>query len=1054
VAKILKNTTLSDIELDFLGVTVPASGQLTIDPEDYLDLGTDDSTNEIDPFITSGDIVVNDGTNDLGITAGQNFIRFPDNAPNIRYDNTISGLISTDVKNAIDELAGTVTVDEFAFFPIWAEENAALGNNLREWSFGNGAQGDIGIVLPVDAQLYAVSYNADNAGTNTEIAVVQNTSSQVATTGPQSGEDGFNILGTPVQFSAGDRLGFQTILAGGASDVRVCAWMRVPSSIAVDLSLGELNDVTLTGETNGQFIAYNGSEWINVDPEATRITYDNTLSGLTATNVQGALDEIDGNVDTNTTNIATNTGNISTNATNIGNNTTLITDHINDPTDAHDASAISYDNATSGLTATDVQAAIDELEDEIDNITAPVDSVFGRTGAVVAVAGDYDADQIDYDNTTSGLTATDVQAAIDELEDEIDNIPAAPVTSVNGQVGVVVLDADDIDDSLTTNKFATQAQLDQITTNQTDIATNASNISTNTTNIATNTGNITTNTTNIATNTSDIATNASNLTNHINDPVDAHDASAISYNNSTSGLTATDVQAAIDELEDEIDNIPAAPVTSVNGQTGVVVLDADDIDDSLTTNKFATQAELDQIATNQTNIATNAGNISTNTTNIATNASDITTLENRNINTTVPLQGGGDLTADRTISLDIDSATAATPAGADQILIADASDSNNTKKTTLSSLVALVPPAPVTSVNGQTGVVVLDADDIDDSVTTNKFATQAELDQIATNQSNISTNTSNIATNTANIATNATNISNNTTLITDHINDPTDAHDASAISYDNAASGLTATDAQAAIDEVDSDLDTHIADLNNPHQTTFTQAVAADPGTDITAAEAEELTDGSTTQLHFHRELVDETGTDRVDVLNGGDVQLSNYPQTRNDTTSNDEKVLTTDGSGNLVLRRVLPFYDSIKKVSNAVDQVGINQTTVLEDWLELSTTIPETGNYDIDWTYVWSFNDTGQDFEAQILLDGSPISTYSAHIQEPKDSAGGGIDLLNTTGGVSNTSTNQRHRTAGFEPEVNLTAGVHTVTIQWAGSQNNDEATIYEGAIRIKRVS
>ena len=288
MAKILKNTTLSDIELDFLGVTVPASGQLTIDPEDYLDLGTDDSTNEIDPFITSGDIVVNDGTNDLGITAGQNFIRFPDNAPNIRYDNTISGLISTDVKNAIDELAGTVTVDEFAFFPIWAEENAGLGNNQREWSFGNGATGDIGIVLPVDAQLYAVSYNADNAGTNTEIAVVQNTSSQVATTGPQSGEDGFNILGTPVQFSAGDRLGFQTILAGGASDVRVCAWMRVPSSIAVDLSLGELNDVTLTGETNGQFIAYNGSEWINVDPEATRITYDNTLSGLTATNVQEA----------------------------------------------------------------------------------------------------------------------------------------------------------------------------------------------------------------------------------------------------------------------------------------------------------------------------------------------------------------------------------------------------------------------------------------------------------------------------------------------------------------------------------------------------------------------------------------------------------------------------------------------------------------------------------------------------------------------------------------------------------------------------------------------
>lgn len=34
-------------------------------------------------------------------------------------------------------------------------------------------------------------------------------------------------------------------------------------------------------------------------------------------------------------------------------------------------------------------------------------------------------------------------------------------------------------------------------------------------------------------------------------------------------------------------------VTSVNGQTGTVVLDADDIDDTSTTNKFATQAQLD-----------------------------------------------------------------------------------------------------------------------------------------------------------------------------------------------------------------------------------------------------------------------------------------------------------------------------------------------------------------------------------------------------------------------------------------------------------------------------
>jgi hypothetical protein len=48
---------------------------------------------------------------------------------------------------------------------------------------------------------------------------------------------------------------------------------------------------------------------------------------------------------------------------------------------------------------------------------APVDSVFGRTGAVVAAASDYDANQID--NTPAGtIAATEVQAAINELDSE------------------------------------------------------------------------------------------------------------------------------------------------------------------------------------------------------------------------------------------------------------------------------------------------------------------------------------------------------------------------------------------------------------------------------------------------------------------------------------------------------------------------------------------------------------------------------------------------------------------------------------------------------------
>ena len=72
------------------------------------------------------------------------------------------------------------------------------------------------------------------------------------------------------------------------------------------------------------------------------------------------------------------------------------------------ANDVTYDNTGSGLTAADVQDAIDEL----------------AARPVVAAAED-----ITYDNTVSGLTATDVQAAIDELKALI---PATPTYITTG----------------------------------------------------------------------------------------------------------------------------------------------------------------------------------------------------------------------------------------------------------------------------------------------------------------------------------------------------------------------------------------------------------------------------------------------------------------------------------------------------------------------------------------------------------------------------------------------------------------------------------------------
>ena len=78
-------------------------------------------------------------------------------------------------------------------------------------------------------------------------------------------------------------------------------------------------------------------------------------------------------------------------------------------------------------------------------------------------------------------------------------------------------------------------------------------------------------------------------------------------------------------------------VTSVNSDTGpAVVLNTDDIAEGV--NKYATQAELNQIATNTNDISTNVSNISSNTTQInrlkgsSTRASVATLTPNINSN--------------------------------------------------------------------------------------------------------------------------------------------------------------------------------------------------------------------------------------------------------------------------------------------------------------------------------------------------------------------------------------------------------------------------------------
>jgi hypothetical protein len=172
------------------------------------------------------------------------------------------------------------------------------------------------------------------------------------------------------------------------------------------------------------------------------------------------------------------------------------------------------------------------------------------------------------------------------------------VDSVNTQTGAVVLDADDISDAATTNKFTTQAEIDKLAGIESGAQVN----------------------------TVDSVNGATGVV--VLDPDDLND---------TTTVNKFTTQAEIDKLAGIEAGAEVNIVDSVNSQTGVVVLDADDIDDTSTTNKFTTQTDIDKLAgiealadvTDATNVTTALGSIS------VTAHSDVTSAGSGQIITTI-----------------------------------------------------------------------------------------------------------------------------------------------------------------------------------------------------------------------------------------------------------------------------------------------------------------------------------------------------------------------------------------------------------------------------------
>ena len=245
------------------------------------------------------------------------------------------------------------------------------------------------------------------------------------------------------------------------------------------------------------------------------------------------------------------------------------------------------------------------------------------TAGVITMEASFNGVTAPYINSTSGLTATTINAAIDEVDAQVDT----NVTNIATNTTNIATNASDIATNTTgistnTTNIATNAS--NIATNTSGIATNTSNIATNTTNIATNTTDIATNTTSIATNTTNIATNATNISS--NDTDIAANTTNIATNTTNIASNDTDIATNASNIATNTTNIAsnasniATNVTAIGTNTTNIATNATNI--ATNTSGIATNAS--DISTNVTNIATNTSDIATNVTNIATNTANIT----------------------------------------------------------------------------------------------------------------------------------------------------------------------------------------------------------------------------------------------------------------------------------------------------------------------------------------------------------------------------------------------------------------------------------------------
>jgi hypothetical protein len=182
--KILKNLTspASNIEISETGITILPTEDYTIDPVNYLYWGKPETITELTPYLNSGDIVVNDGTNDLPVAEAIRFLEYADriqvSETGVQKGNVVKGIdfdgdavVTDNGDGTVTVVVGTGGVVKGKLYDFSFNNVGRTSNKWLEFASSSAPSNDNPLVGPYDSDMIALTYSntSNDSGTDAEI---------------------------------------------------------------------------------------------------------------------------------------------------------------------------------------------------------------------------------------------------------------------------------------------------------------------------------------------------------------------------------------------------------------------------------------------------------------------------------------------------------------------------------------------------------------------------------------------------------------------------------------------------------------------------------------------------------------------------------------------------------------------------------------------------------------------------------------------------------------------------------------------------------------------